>query len=75
MVKFVTDPAVYSVVTGNTLRKLANESVAAGIYGKTWAKQIDDVSDAFFADYTFGSEIMSAEAFVKDADSDIVSSL
>ncbi len=59
LVKFQTDPKVYAVA-GRQLRPITSEAVALSLYGSTWNRQIDDISDAFYTDYQFGSEIRSA---------------
>ena len=57
MVKFQTSPSVYVVEKGGVLRAIGSEQVAAELYGPTWNKQIDDISDAFFGNYTFGAKV------------------
>lgn len=52
MVKFTTLPKVYAVARGQgLLMGIASESAAAELYGPDWNKKIDDLSDAFAADY------------------------
>jgi hypothetical protein len=68
MVKFTTDPKVYAVSKGGVLRWVKTEAVAIGLYGATWNKQIDDISDAFYINYTFGSEIADASGYNKQAE-------
>lgn len=69
MVKVTTDPKVYAVDTGGKLRWVTSEAVASAIYGSTWNKQIDDVPDAFYANYdsTTGAAINAAADFDKAA--------
>jgi len=57
LVKLVSDPKVYAVARGGVLRHVASEDVAIGLYGSGWAKQVEDVPDAFFAAYTYGEPI------------------
>jgi hypothetical protein len=57
LVKFATDPRVYAVDSDRRLRWVKTESVAQAIYGPFWARQVDDVSDAFYMDYRFGQDI------------------
>lgn len=57
MVKFQTDPKVYVVSKGGVLRPIKSEAAAQVLYGAQWAKQVDDVSDAFLGDYLFGVEV------------------
>ncbi len=63
MVKLMTDPKVYAVDRGGTLRWVASESVAAALYGPNWNQQIDDLSDAFFVNYRVGAAITSPADF------------
>ena len=60
MVKFQTVNTVYVVKQGGVLRAISSEEVATDLYGSTWNKQIDDISDAFFGNYSFGSDVNSA---------------
>lgn len=57
MVKFLTSPIVYAVSRGGELRPIESEDAARELYGETWNTQIDDISDAFFGNYTIGSSI------------------
>lgn len=60
MVKIQSDPKVYAVAKGGMLRWVSSESVAVALYGSDWNKEIDDISDAFFVNYTVGTQISSA---------------
>jgi hypothetical protein len=62
MVKITTDPKVYAVARGGTLRWVQTEAVAAALYGSEWNRMIDDVSDAFFFSYAIGEPITNADA-------------
>lgn len=57
LVKFMTDPRVYAVDAGRTLRWVKTEGLANSFYGAFWARQVDDISDAFYMDYRFGQDI------------------
>lgn len=57
MVKFTTDPKVYAVARGGVLRWIKTEELARAYYGNEWNKKIDDISDSFYTNYSFGSEI------------------
>jgi len=61
MVKIVTDPKVYAVDRGGVLRHVSTPQLAAQLYGAAWAKQVDDLSDAFFVDYKVGSPVTTAQ--------------
>jgi len=63
LVKFITDPKVYAVDSNGTLRHVASEQVAMDIWGADWAKQVDDLSDAFGAGYVEGSAINGSGDF------------
>lgn len=67
MVKFVTDPKVYAVERAGTLRWIASESIAAALYDAQWSTFVDDLSDAFAADYTIGLEITNTSYSPADA--------
>jgi hypothetical protein len=57
MVKFLSVPTVYAVAHGGVLRWVKTEAAATALYGPTWNKKIDDISDAFFVNYSFGTDI------------------
>jgi hypothetical protein len=63
MVKFTTVPKVYAVAHGGVLRWVKTENVASDLYGVNWNTKIDDISDAFFANYAFGSDINSSNDY------------
>jgi len=67
LVKFQSVPTVYTVEAKGVLRSVASEQVAQDLYGATWSKQVDDISDAFFGNYQFGATILSSGDFAKDA--------
>lgn len=60
LAKITTDPKVYAVEPGGKLRWVKTEAIATDLFGSDWAKQIDDVPDAFFVNYTVGSEVASS---------------
>jgi hypothetical protein len=57
MIKFTTDPKVYAVDRGGVLRWITTEEIAVELYGEAWNSFINDVSDAFFTNYSMGSAI------------------
>lgn len=61
LVKVQTDPKVYAVGPGGSLRWLTSEDAARAVYGADWSKRVDDVSDAFFFDYRQGDPITTAD--------------
>lgn len=60
LVKITTDPKVYAVAPSGQLRWVKDEATAKALYGTNWAKLVDDVSDAFFTNYTIGADIATA---------------
>ncbi len=63
MVKFTTDPKVYAVSANRTLRWVKTETAATALYGSTWNRQIDDISDSFYTDYNFGADVNTSSDF------------
>lgn len=63
LVKFATDPRVYAVDADRRLRWVKTEAVAVALYGPFWARQVDDVSDAFYMDYRFGQDVDRPEDY------------
>lgn len=63
LVKFVTLDKVYAVGLGGVLRWVKTEDVARGLYGETWATQVDDIADAFYGNYTFGADVEVPENY------------
>lgn len=63
MVKFPSLNTVYAVGEEGELRAVASEEVAISIFGSTWNKQIDDISEAFYGNYSFGEKIDSTSDF------------
>ena len=63
MVKITTDPKVYAVSANGTLRWVTTEAIAVALYGSNWNTKIDDVADAFFVNYTVGSDVSSSGAY------------
>lgn len=63
LLKITTDPRVYAVDAHGTLRHIATESLATQLYGSGWALMVDDLSDAFFVNYTVGNAINNTVDF------------
>jgi len=57
LVKIQSDPKVYAVSKGGVLRPIPSASVASAHFGASWAKQIDDIPEAFFVNYTVGDPV------------------
>lgn len=74
LVKFLGN-TVYAISYGGTLQPIANEEIAAAIFGSRWASSIQTINDIFFDDYRLGSMIESSGGFsasaVKSASSSI----
>lgn len=60
MVKFQTDVKTYLPTKGGKLRWIKTEEVARGLFGSDWANQIDDITEGFYVNYTFGEPIANA---------------
>lgn len=69
-IKVTSDPDVFAVSTEGTIRLIETVEVAEDLAGSDWnaagsntAAGIIDVPDAFFADYSVGASLMTADAF------------
>ncbi len=60
LVKFQTDPKTYLVAKGGVLQWVQSETVARDLFGENWNQHVDDISEAFYVNYTFGQPIGSA---------------
>ncbi len=60
MVKVPHDPKTYAVEPGGVLRWVTSETVATELYGSDWNKQIVDVDEVFWKNYTVGAPIISS---------------
>jgi hypothetical protein len=67
MVKFQTLNHVYAVGSDGVLRWVATEDVARALYGDDWNTKIDDIPDAFYTNYIFGTDIVDATTFSPSA--------
>jgi hypothetical protein len=65
MLKINTDPKVYAVDKNGTLRWVKTEAIASCLYGSSWGTMVNDVSDAFFVNYTVGAEISDCSQYNK----------
>ncbi|MEY4723074.1 MAG: hypothetical protein RLZZ324_587 [Candidatus Parcubacteria bacterium] len=68
LVKFQTDPKTYAVALGGELRWVTSEAAASGLYGAGWNTGADDISDASYLDYRFGSSVASVADFSVSAE-------
>jgi len=75
MVKFTTVNNTYAVTRAGVLRWVKTESAASAIYGANWNTKIDDISDAFYTNYTFGADINNASDYNASAESAAVTSI
>ncbi len=64
LVKITTDPKTYAVDKQGVLRWVVSEQVAIDLYGTNWSKNVDDLPDAFFSNYTIGEPIESGADFI-----------
>jgi hypothetical protein len=63
LLKITTDPRVYAVSSGGTLRWIDSEALAIELYGADWAKNVDDLPDPFYINYRQGSHITQKSDF------------
>jgi len=63
MIKITTDPKVYAVASGGTLRWITSETLAAAFYTDAWQHEVQDVSDAFFVNYMIGAPITNVSDY------------
>ncbi len=66
LVKFQTDNKVYAVYQNGELRWVPTEQMAKDLYGANWASKVDDISEAFYVNYRFGSVIEHRLDFAVD---------
>ncbi len=66
LVKFQTDNKVYAVYQNGELRWVPTEQMAQDLYGANWASKVDDISEAFYVNYRFGSVIEHRLDFAVD---------
>lgn len=67
MIKINSDPKVYFVGHNGDLYNVPDETTAATLFGSTWNKQIDDVPDGFFSNYTVTGDDVSASVITATA--------
>lgn len=67
MVKIASDPKLYAVEKGGVLRWVTTENIARQLYGSDWNTKVDDVPDAFFANYRIGQPITELSDFDPEA--------
>ncbi len=65
LVKITTDPRVFAVSRYGILHWITSESVASALYGSNWNKQVDDIPDTFFTNYTVSTPITAASDYNK----------
>jgi len=63
LVKITTDPKIYTVGENGELHWIETEELARELYGDQWNMLVDDLPDAFFANYRIGSSISNASDY------------
>lgn len=66
LVKINTDSKVYAVSTGGYLHWVTSENIAQELYGSDWNKQVIDIPDVFFDNYSIGTPIYHPNAYNKN---------
>jgi hypothetical protein len=75
MIKFPSVNTVYAVQQFGILRPIGGEEVAVALYGADWNQKIDDVSEAFFGNYTIYGYINSEHDYNVDRSRTSVASI
>jgi len=57
LVKITTNPTVYAVEPGGSLRSIVSEANAIALWGANWAQRVVDVPDGFFTNYKVGTAL------------------
>jgi hypothetical protein len=57
LLKLTSDPKVYAVDAGKTLRWVSNVGTAKLLYGDSWAQEVHDLPDPFFINYVVGNAL------------------
>jgi len=83
LIKIASSSFVYAVSHGGILRLIADARVGNMIYGEDWQQLVDTIPDAFFTNYSVGTEVRgksdydpvseSALASTIDQDKDLLS--
>lgn len=72
LIKIQTDPKVYAVSKNGVLRWIKTEGLAKKLYGEFWNQLVEDISAAFFTNYTTGEDIDEDGDF--DPDQEVIDS-
>ncbi|MBD3252067.1 hypothetical protein GF380_06520 [Candidatus Uhrbacteria bacterium] len=70
LIKFQTDIKTYAVARGGVLRWLKTEEAARKFYGDNWNKEVDDVPESFYVNYTFGTPILEVDYYFREREAD-----
>lgn len=57
MIKLESSPKIYVIAHGGVLRWITSASIASCIFGADWNTMVEDLSDAFFTNYSVGSDV------------------
>ncbi len=68
MIKITSSPTTYAIGSNGTLHWVKTAEIAEALYGSTWNRQIDDLPDGFYGNYTVGTSIDTASSFDPDAE-------
>jgi|GEM_PF-1443891 len=66
LVKMEIDPAVYVITEGETVRAIANESVAQAMFGTSWSDYVIDVPVYAFSHFSVDNQINDASEVTVD---------
>jgi hypothetical protein len=66
LVKLSSDPKVYAVSKCGVLHGIATEAAATQTFGTGWRTLVDDLSDAFFINYSVSADINTSADYAVD---------
>ncbi|MDA1038560.1 MAG: hypothetical protein O2877_02640 [bacterium] len=75
LVKFPTLNTVFAVLARGVLRPIGSEAVASALYGHDWNTKVDDISEAFYGNYTYGEPIVDVAEYNVNAQTSAVVSI
>lgn len=65
-IRFLSQPTVYAVGEKKTLRPFADVGLVAQALGSDWSSRVDVLTDAFYVNFTFGTEVKTSAEIVSN---------
>jgi hypothetical protein len=75
LIKFQSLNTVYAVSRYGVLRAISSEAVARSLYGDAWGGMVNDVSDVFYMNYMFGTDITSSANYSPSSETAAVTTI